>query len=173
MGQKSLSTLGNRIRKLRIVNKLKQKELGDLIGVSAQVISNWERSYSFPDNEDTSKLAGILQTSTDYLLGRVEDVFSNQLKKAARPDILANQNQLSEAVQNQHPTFDLIKLINSSYGIVVNDQPLSDIERKLLISTINSMVTSITLIKKDLLDQVKNETDIRFSMGPEGTLIRL
>ncbi|WP_379134394.1 helix-turn-helix domain-containing protein [Paenibacillus sp. sgz500958] len=169
-----MNTFGDRIRKLRTNIKLKQRQLGDLVGVSTQVISNWERGYSSPDNEDMAKLAEILKTSTDYLLGRVEDIFSDQLDMATRLDIIADQEQeLGSSLQKGYVTFDLIKLLSSSYGIVVKDQLLSHLERELLIKTIINEIESVKSIKQNLLDQVENETDVCFIMGAEGRIIRM
>jgi len=60
--------IGQRLKSLRVGKRWKQRELGDNIGVSSQVISNWERGYSFPKHEDTAKLATALGTTADFLL---------------------------------------------------------------------------------------------------------
>jgi transcriptional regulator with XRE-family HTH domain len=60
--------IGQRLKSLRVRKKWKQRELGDNIGVTSQVISNWERGYSYPKHEDTAKLAAVLGTTTDFLL---------------------------------------------------------------------------------------------------------
>ncbi|WP_079529985.1 helix-turn-helix domain-containing protein [Halobacillus hunanensis] len=58
-----------RIRSLRKERHLTQTMLAEKVGVSAQVVSNWERQYTSPDLEDLSKIAYALRTTADYLLG--------------------------------------------------------------------------------------------------------
>lgn len=66
--------VGKRIKKLRKKSKFTQIELGEKIGVSSQVISNWEREYSDPSPDDFTKLAEVFNVTTDYLLlGLKED----------------------------------------------------------------------------------------------------
>lgn len=62
--------VSNNIRRLRKLNNLYQKQLADMVGTSAQVISNWERGYTKPNDEDLISLADALDCSTDDLLGR-------------------------------------------------------------------------------------------------------
>jgi transcriptional regulator with XRE-family HTH domain len=67
-----LQSIGQRISILRKKKGWKQKELGDQLGVSPQVISNWERDYSFPDHRFTVNLAVALDTTTDYILRGIQ-----------------------------------------------------------------------------------------------------
>ncbi|OEH86066.1 hypothetical protein BHU72_14650 [Desulfuribacillus stibiiarsenatis] len=64
---------GDRIKYFRKLRKFTQKELGDKVNRSPQVISNWEREYSDPDHEDIALLSQALNCSTDYLLGRTNN----------------------------------------------------------------------------------------------------
>ncbi|MCA0969055.1 helix-turn-helix domain-containing protein [Halobacillus litoralis] len=58
-----------RIRSLRKERGMTQTMLAERVGVSAQVVSNWERNYTSPDLNDFSKIANALHTTADYLLG--------------------------------------------------------------------------------------------------------
>ena len=63
--------IGERIIKYRKERGLTQGEFGELLGVSAQAISKWERELCYPDIfllTDISNLSGI---SIDELLGKV------------------------------------------------------------------------------------------------------
>ena len=60
--------VAKRIKQCRLSRKLTQKHLADLINVSPQVISNWERNYTNPDYDDIARLSRILHVSADYLL---------------------------------------------------------------------------------------------------------
>lgn len=60
---------GIRLKESRKSNGLTQKKLGELIGTSAQVISNWERGYTTGiGSEELKALSLCLKTSIDYLI---------------------------------------------------------------------------------------------------------
>ncbi|WP_229263633.1 helix-turn-helix domain-containing protein [Cohnella cholangitidis] len=66
-------SVGSRIKELRKKRGWTQEDLGKRVNVSPQVISNWERGYSIPDSMDIQTTSKVLNTSTDYLLGRSDD----------------------------------------------------------------------------------------------------
>lgn len=68
-------SIGDRIRDLRDRRGFKQKELADKIGVSRQVLSNWERDYTPVDADGIASLAKLLEVSTDFILyGKDENI---------------------------------------------------------------------------------------------------
>jgi len=71
-------SIGERIRDLRDDNDFKQGELAKYIGVSRQVLSNWERGYTPVDIEGVSKLAIVLKVSVDYIMRGEGDVVPNK-----------------------------------------------------------------------------------------------
>ena len=58
------------LRKLREAAGLTQRELGNRIGVSGQAVAPWETGVKRPSVENLTKLADVLETSTDAILGR-------------------------------------------------------------------------------------------------------
>ena len=64
-----MEEFGERLKKLRIENKLSQDELAEKLGVSAQAVSKWERGKSTPDLAVIVPMAKLLRISTDRLLG--------------------------------------------------------------------------------------------------------
>lgn len=42
-------TISNRIKQYRQEHKISQERFGDMLGVSAQAVSKWERQLSYPD----------------------------------------------------------------------------------------------------------------------------
>ena len=58
------------LRKLREAAGLTQRELGNRIGVSGQAVAQWEPGVKRPSVENLTKLADVLETSTDAILGR-------------------------------------------------------------------------------------------------------
>lgn len=61
--------LGNRLYEQRTLRKLSQKEVANIINVSASVVSNYEKGERTPSLEILVALARLYQCSTDYLLG--------------------------------------------------------------------------------------------------------
>lgn len=62
-----------RIKEMRLKNKLTQVELAKIVNVSSQVISNWERGYTDLSHSDIVNLSEALDCSTEYLLGKSDN----------------------------------------------------------------------------------------------------
>lgn len=61
-----------KIKELREEKGLMQKELGDIIGISQNTLSQYENGKREPDYETLKKIAEYFDVSTDYLLGLVD-----------------------------------------------------------------------------------------------------
>ncbi len=61
--------IGRRISRLRKEKDMTQPALADIMGVSFQAVSNWERGASMPDIGKLPELAQALDVSVDELLG--------------------------------------------------------------------------------------------------------
>ena len=68
-----MSTIGDKIRELRISKNLTQQELGDLLHIRKQTVYKWEKGINIPDSETLSKLATILECTTDFLVGKSDN----------------------------------------------------------------------------------------------------
>jgi transcriptional regulator with XRE-family HTH domain len=93
------NTIGEKIKKRRLLLGLSQSALGALLNVGRASISQWENGIHTPDHEIITKLATILKTSTDYLLGHdqvnlggdiydIEDLLDNmqiEIKAGGKP----------------------------------------------------------------------------------------
>lgn len=64
-----MSVLGQQIKKYRISKGITQEQLGELVGVTTQAVSKWERGGT-PDAELLPALSGALGVSIDALFGR-------------------------------------------------------------------------------------------------------
>ena len=58
--------IGNRIKELRIKNKVTQEELANALHISTQAVSKWENGGS-PDLELVPEIAAYFNVTTDYL----------------------------------------------------------------------------------------------------------
>lgn len=65
-------TLGQKIRQKREELKMSQEVLADLIGTSQNQVSRYERDENKPTSSVLSNIADALQTTPDWLLGRME-----------------------------------------------------------------------------------------------------
>ena len=61
--------LGNKILQLRKKNGLSQEQLGEVVDVTRQTISNWELGETSPNPEQLKLLSKALGVSIDELLG--------------------------------------------------------------------------------------------------------
>ena len=55
--------ISQRIKDYRYDKRISQKEFGDLLGVSPQAVSKWERGGCYPDITLLPKLATLLECS--------------------------------------------------------------------------------------------------------------
>ena len=75
-----MSVIGKQIKKYRIAKGITQEYLGQLMGVTTQAVSKWERGGT-PDAELLPKLAQVLSVSIDALFGREEQSFAVSLAR--------------------------------------------------------------------------------------------
>ena len=66
-----MSIIGDRIKRYRIERGITQEQLGELIGVTTQAVSRWERGGT-PDAELLPSLSRVLGVSIDALFGQEE-----------------------------------------------------------------------------------------------------
>ena len=91
-----MNNLANNLRKLRLDKKLTQEQAADKLGVSAQSVSRWETSTTYPDVmllPDSAKLYGVL----------VDDLF-----KPAPKGYENNAQRLLAVYENSHKPEDFL-----------------------------------------------------------------
>jgi transcriptional regulator with XRE-family HTH domain len=65
--------LSQRLRTARRAKGLTQEELAEKVRTTKGTISNYENNHSSPPNDMLTQLADVLNVSTDWLLGRVDE----------------------------------------------------------------------------------------------------
>lgn len=65
--------MGERLRKLRESRNLKVKQIADRLGCEGQTINGYESDSHEPRLTTLVKLAEVLGTSTDFILGRTPE----------------------------------------------------------------------------------------------------
>lgn len=63
-----LVDMGNKLKTLRIENKMTQKQVADRIGLAISAVSSYESGSRYPSYDVLIKLANMFHVSTDYLL---------------------------------------------------------------------------------------------------------
>lgn len=71
-----------RLKQLREAKNMTQVRLGIELGVSQETISGYEIGKATPPADMLIKLADILDTSVDYILGRTDNKYFNKLNKS-------------------------------------------------------------------------------------------
>lgn len=92
-----METLGYRVKKLRIENKLTQKELADKIGTSHSTLSKIESG--FKENADKKvllRIADLFDVSIDYLFGKTKspDIHDAEEEFASRLELDLSDDEL-------------------------------------------------------------------------------
>lgn len=64
----------DRLRTSRIFRELSQGELADRTGLQASAVSHFETGSRKPSFDNLRRLADALKVTTDYLLGRTDDM---------------------------------------------------------------------------------------------------
>ncbi|GIO04041.1 hypothetical protein J31TS6_00690 [Brevibacillus reuszeri] len=90
--------LSQRLRIARKAKGLTQEELAEHVCTTKGTISNYENNHSTPPNDMLRQLADILEVTTDWLLGRTNDVTANT---AASASLAKEQRSLDELLQEK------------------------------------------------------------------------
>lgn len=69
IGGTIMVNFGERLKRLRLQEKLTQQQLADRLGITKSVVSYYELQERSPSPEIIIKLASVFHVSADYLLG--------------------------------------------------------------------------------------------------------
>ena len=61
--------IGQRLKILRVQNKLTQKQVADRVGLATSAISSYESGFRYPSYDTLVKLASMYHVPCDYLIG--------------------------------------------------------------------------------------------------------
>lgn len=132
-----------RLKQKREDRKLTQEGLAKKVNVTKGTISNYENGHSTPSNEMLKDLADILNTTTDFLLGRDDEISESNgdaklpgLTEKDERDIAKDLEKIIDSLENKdgYSQFD---------GQTIED--MDDEDRELLIA---SLETSMRLAKQ-------------------------
>lgn len=68
-----MKTFGQALKELRVIHNVTGEDLGKVLSVSRNAISNWENNRRTPDTNTIKALANYFNVTTDYLLGNTQE----------------------------------------------------------------------------------------------------
>lgn len=102
--------IGENLKKQRKLKELTQEQLADILGVSFQAVSKWERGEAYPDIEMLPTIAEYFGITTDELMGMKEirdtadaEKISAQTKENMSKGLIAENIKLLEEAVKVHP----------------------------------------------------------------------
>ncbi|MDL0421375.1 helix-turn-helix transcriptional regulator [Caldibacillus thermoamylovorans] len=144
--------IGGRIKKKRKEKNLTQSELGKLVNVSSQVISNWERGYTGLSHDDIAKLATALDVSTDFLLGNDSKEKLPELTPKDERDIAKDLEKILSSLDNPNEGYSYFD------GQSIDD--LDEEDRELLKAALETCMKIAKQIAKKNIHQRNTEKTI-------------
>ena len=148
--------IGNRIKLLREEFNLKQEDLAKKIDVSPSAIGMYERDLREPNDELTLKLAEFFGVTTDYLLGK-----SN---KRYKEDLGYVQMLYTEVLNQYKEEFSELKLNASEqsiYNYIVSDFSLDKFNNKIDEQKIYDYIDSTYLKNKKDVSRLSKDKIIK------------
>ena len=88
-------TFSDRLSFVRKQKKIKQSDLGKMVGTSGDIIGKYERGENTPSIEVASKIADALGVTLDYLVkdGEYEQIDQETLKRLKEIQNMSNENK--------------------------------------------------------------------------------
>lgn len=142
-----MSSLGARIKKLRIEKGMTQDFIASKLGMGRSNMGHIENGRTIPTSEALDKIADILSTTTDYLLGRTEDSSkSNIVFEPTVPYYALNDKDEKDIAKKLEA---MMSDLNSESPLSFLGEPMDEEDRELLrISLENTLRMSREMAKK-------------------------
>lgn len=150
-----------RLKQLRQKKGLTQQEIADLVHVNRVTYTNWEKGKREPSFENLVKLASVLGTSTDYLLGTSDNYidledFETLIKKLP-------EEEITKLIQDKVTNIKMGLLIAAKETGLSLEQlaellPKNDDEKEFISLVIQSLKENLSSSKKPKLYGNNSET---------------
>lgn len=119
-----MDNFSNKLKKLRKEKDVKQKDVANVLNISASAYGFYEQGKRTPTSDMFSKLADYFDVSVDYLLGKTDN-----------PKTIKNKEEPKEK--------DIEKIIDelmSQQGLMLCGEPMSEQDMILLRNSIRSTI---------------------------------
>ncbi|WP_309119200.1 helix-turn-helix transcriptional regulator [Paenibacillus sp.] len=104
------TTTGQRIKALRTKYGYTQDAMAERLGMNRANFSNYERDVATPPADTLSKIADLLHTTSDYLLGRTEDASPRREPAAPAWAAPRDKRDLRKMLEEEEVLFDGVPL---------------------------------------------------------------
>lgn len=84
-------TLGERLRIMRMRNKLTQIEASEKLNISNNTLSTYERDKRDPDTDILKKMCELYNVSSDYLLGLTDSPNREESQRSSKLSSIFNE----------------------------------------------------------------------------------
>lgn len=91
-----MSDFGTRLKNIRKLKKMTQKELAEMLNVTQSTVANYESNLRFPGEANLKEISDLLHISTDYLLGMTEE--TRTIKANGVVDLMNLKENLMESL---------------------------------------------------------------------------
>lgn len=85
---------GNRLKQLRKAHGLKQRQLADVLTVTATAVGYWENGLREPTMEMQKKIADYFGVSIDYMMRTDEELSVNKLSSKWKSNLMNKFNEV-------------------------------------------------------------------------------
>ena len=111
-------TLGEKIKKIRLSNNLKQSELAEMLFVSEKTISSWENNRTIPDLNMIYKISDYFKKSFYYLINDDYDADNiNEIEIKLKVD-KKEYNRILNLIKNYSINKANVNQIDTYYKLV-------------------------------------------------------
>lgn len=151
------SNVGKKIAQLRKEKNLTQMELADILGVSYQAVSNWERGNSMPDISKLPELVQLLGCSIDSLLSEnKESALVKHVIKGDEKEYIKAEKITVDTLAAAAPVLKPSQTENLLHTV------LEENEEKL---TTKDLISIAPFIGEEFLEQWVNKIDVVANAG--------
>lgn len=134
-----MKSIGRKIAILRKEKNLTQMELADMLNISYQAVSNWERGETMPDISKLPELSQIFNHSIDEILGNHQS--TKIIENIIRDNLIEDKISI-EDFKSVAPLLKPTQINEISKGINISDD-------------INDMVDYLPFVSSEVAESVQ------------------
>ena len=142
-----MSSLGSRIKQMRVEKGLTQDFIAGQLGMGRSNMGHIENGRTIPSSEALDKIADILNTTTDYLLGRTDESSKGTVVTESKSPYYALTDKDESDIAKKLEA--MMSDLNSDSPLSFLGEPMDEEDRELLrISLENTLRMSREMAKK-------------------------
>ncbi len=128
-----MSDFGTRLKNIRKLKKMTQKELAEMLNVTQSTIANYESNLRFPGEANLKEISDLLHISSDYLLGIAEE--TKTVKATGVVDLMKLKEDLLEALLKSDESLATKIVIESYVNGAVTHEVIDQVFHPIMVET--------------------------------------